>query len=84
MSDVKECLRIQPNMPAEYEVMINIYAHKQGLAKRLVNVEWLPSEAHLEDFFTKFNQSHPLLHFVECGPGKESADAKLRGMSVGR
>ena len=61
--------------------MVNVYANKKGLAKTLAEAGYLSGEAELESFFRQFNQSQPLFHFIDCGYGKESADAKLRGES---
>lgn len=79
LSDVKVYVKESLGMSAEYEVMVNVYANKKGLAKTLSEAGYISTESDLENFFCKFNQSHPLLHFLDCGYGKESADAKLRG-----
>jgi hypothetical protein len=83
LSDVKGYVRA--NLPkaisTDFEVMVNVYANKKGLAKTLAEAGYLSGEAELESFFRQFNQSHPLFHFIDCGYGKESADAKLRGES---
>ena len=79
LSDIKAYIRENLNMPAEFEVMVNVYANKRGLAKLLTDVGHVAGESDLENFFCKFNQSQPLFHFLDCGYGKESADTKLKG-----
>lgn len=60
--------------------MVNVYANKAGLAKTLYEAGMIKSPILLESFFTSFTQSRPLFQFVDCGPGKERVDSKLRGM----
>jgi hypothetical protein len=81
LSDVKTYIKtnFSKAIATDFEVMVNVYANKKGLAKTLAEAGYLAGEAELESFFRQFNQSHPLFHFIDCGYGKESADAKLRG-----
>lgn len=83
LSDVKSYVKANPSkdISTDFEVMVNVYANKKGLAKTLTEAGYLSGEAELESFFRQFNQSQPLFHFIDCGYGKESADAKLRGES---
>ena len=81
LSDVKTYVKtnLSNSLSTDFEVMVNVYANKKGLAKLLTEAAFLYGEVELESFFRQFNQSHPLFHFIDCGYGKESADAKLRG-----
>jgi hypothetical protein len=83
LSDVKSYVKtnVAEAIATDVDVMVNVYANKKGLAKTLAEAGYLSGEAELEGFFRQFNQSHPLFHFIDCGYGKESADAKLRGES---
>ena len=83
LSDVKSYVKanLSKAILTDFEVMVNVYANKRGLAKMLTEAGYLSAEAELESFFRQFNQSQPLFHFIDCGYGKESADAKLRGES---
>lgn len=83
LSDVKTYVRanVAGALATDVDVMVNVYANKKGLAKTLAEAGYLSAEAELEGFFRQFNQGHPLFHFIDCGYGKESADAKLRGES---
>jgi len=61
------------------EVVVNVYAHKDGLARALYDADMLRTPSNLDEFFVSFTQSQSLFHFIDCGPGKERVDAKLRG-----
>ncbi|KIX96933.1 uncharacterized protein Z520_07047 [Fonsecaea multimorphosa CBS 102226] len=60
------------------DVLLNIYANKQGLAKTLAAAGYLSHPSHIDPFFCSFTQSRSLFQFIDCGPGKERVDAKLR------
>ena len=62
------------------DVLVNIYACKAGLAKALAAANFLARPADIDQFFCSFSQSRSLFQFIDCGRGKERADAKLRGM----
>ena len=81
LSDVKTYVKanLSKAISTDFEVMVNVYANKKGLAKMLTEAGYVSGEAEMESFFRQFNQSQPLCHFIDCGYGKESADAKLRG-----
>lgn len=64
---------------SHYDVVVNVYANKVGLARALVNAGYLEHPAQLDQFFYSFSQGQRLFQFIDCGPGKERADAKLRG-----
>ena len=83
LNDVKTYVKENlEDMPAEYEVMVTLFANKRGLAKALTDAGHLSIESELDGFISKFNQSQALFNFVDCGYGKESVDAKLRGALV--
>jgi len=63
---------------------VNVYANKRGLSKVLTDGGLLSNDAEFDAFVKKFNQGHPLCHFIDCGDGKESVDAKLRGQLCDR
>ncbi|OAP59448.1 hypothetical protein AYL99_06746 [Fonsecaea erecta] len=60
------------------DVLVNIYANKQGLARSLAAAGYLAQPSHIDSFFCSFTQSRSLFQFIDCGPGKERVDAKLR------
>lgn len=68
----------------DLEVMVNVYANKTGLAKALSEAEMINAPIMLDPFFCSFTQSRPLFQFIDCGPGKERADAKIRGILLAR
>ena len=69
---------------SEYHVMVNIYANKTGLAKALHEAGLIGHPTQLDAFYTSFTRSQPLTQFIDCGPGKERADTKLRGKVLTR
>lgn len=62
------------------ELMVNVYANKSGLARALYDAGMIDHPNSLETFFQSFSRGKSLFQFIDCGPGKERADAKLRGM----
>jgi hypothetical protein len=74
---------VQNHLGANINVLVNVYANRQGLAKALYEAEIIHTRDYLDSFFCACNQSQPLFHFIDCGYGKERADAKLRGKSFG-
>lgn len=63
------------------DVVVNVYAHKAGLARTLVSADFLDHVNQIDQFFCSFSQSRSLFNFTDCGYGKERADAKIRGVS---
>ncbi len=64
---------------ADCDVLVNIYANKAGLARTLVACDYINLPSQIDQFFCSFTQSRSLFQFIDCGPGKERVDAKLRG-----
>ena len=71
-----------PGINPDCDVLVNVYAHKAGLARILVAADFLARPSDIDPFFCSFSQSRSLFQFIDCGPGKEKAEAKLRGMPV--
>lgn len=69
------------NLPAEYDIMVNMYASQKALAKKIAEAGLVPDISAFENFVCKLNQSQPLFLWADCGPGKERVDAKIRGLS---
>lgn len=76
IKDLSEVNGINPDC----DVLVNIYANKYGLAKALAAAGHISHPQQLEQFFQSFTQSRSLFQFIDCGPGKERVDAKLRGI----
>lgn len=72
---------LEGNSP-DWEVLVNIYANKAGLARALATVDYLNHPSQIDLFFCSFSQSRSLFQFIDCGHGKERVDAKLRGACV--
>lgn len=64
---------------SDCDVLVNIYANKIGLAKTLVACGYINHLSQIDLFFSSFTQSRSLFQFIDCGPGKERVDSKLRG-----
>lgn len=81
-TDVQDYLRerniIDPSSP-DIQVMVNVYANRAGLTKHLFDADMIQHPTQLDQFFCSFTQSQALFQFIDCGYGKERADAKLRG-----
>jgi len=75
-------MAIQSQIGAPIPILVNVYANRQGLAKTLYEADSIQSKDHLDYFFCTCSQSLPLFHFIDCGHGKERADAKLRGKFI--
>ena len=71
-----------PGITQDCDVLVNVYAHKAGLARTLAAADFLARPSDIDQFFCSFSQSRSLFQFIDCGPGKERADAKLRGMPI--
>lgn len=82
-TEVQDYLRerniIDPSGP-DLQVMVNIYANKAGLTKYLCDADLIQHPNQVDFFFQSFTNSKALFQFIDCGYGKERADAKLRGM----
>jgi hypothetical protein len=81
LSAVQDCVRAAQlqGLSSDSPIMINIYGNKRGLTGALLEAEIITHPRDLENFFCKFTQSHTHFQYIDCGPGKERADAKLRG-----
>lgn len=79
-TEVQNYLRIQnDSSDNDIEVMAIVYFNQKGLMHFLTSAEIIPHPTHFSDFFWSFTSSHSLFQAIDCGPGKERADAKLRG-----
>lgn len=69
-------------MSAEYghsvQLLVAIYFNKQGLSQILEDCQ-ICTPQNLSEFVLGMNLASPLFVMCDVGPGKEAADAKLRG-----
>jgi hypothetical protein len=81
-NEIQNYLRANNLIPntGDMELMVNVYANKTGLARTLYDAGMTDHPNGLETFFQSFSRGKSLFQFIDCGPGKERADAKLRGM----
>lgn len=80
LSEVKDCVKAAgvQSSSSDHHVMVNVYANKRGLTGALLDAGTISHPNDLEEFFCKFTQSQSHFHFLDCGPGKERVDAKIR------
>ena len=64
------------------KVICRAYVNVQGLAPILVSVGAADSQDTVKQFFVGFTQGKLLFDFVDVGPGKDRADAKIIGSST--
>lgn len=56
-----------------------IYLNRTGLCDLFYSNNIIGQKSEFDDFIVGFNQASPLLSIIDVGPGKEAADAKVRG-----
>jgi len=78
IKDVVTAARLQ-SMSFDYQVVVNVYANRRGLTGALLEAGIISRPNDLEAFFYKFTQSQTHFQFIDCGPGKERVDTKIRG-----
>lgn len=79
-TDIQQYIRANnPNLDSDIEVMVILYFNKQVPARALVDADVIQRMSQLDEFFWSFTSSRSLFQVVDCGPGKERADSKLRG-----
>lgn len=71
--------KVAPEVDANIQYKIRVFANVTGLAKTYRNTEVLSSEYDLATFIQGFNMENPLCDFVDAGNGKECSDVKIRG-----
>lgn len=59
---------------------LSIFCNKMGLAETLTSHGYCSAD-QFQEFCTGFNQSSPFFSLIDCGPGKEAADGKIKGSS---
>lgn len=81
LSEIKDKTGVDQlqSLPPDTQVVVNIYANKRGLTGALLEAEVISHPNDMEEFFCKFTQSETHFQLIDCGPGKERVDAKLRG-----
>ncbi|ERF75791.1 hypothetical protein EPUS_01621 [Endocarpon pusillum Z07020] len=80
LSEIKATIKAAQlqSLSPDSQVVVNVYANKQGLTGALLEAGVISRPNDLEEFFCKFTQSQTHFQFIDCGPGKERVDAKLR------
>lgn len=68
---------LDPN--GELDITASVYCNQQVPAMALVNADVLHHPSQIQPFFWSFTSSRSFFQVIDCGPGKERADSKLRG-----
>lgn len=68
---------LDPN--GELDITASVYCNQQVPAMALVNADILHHASQIQPFFWSFTSSRSFFQVIDCGPGKERADSKLRG-----
>ena len=79
-SDVQQYLKANNQASnGDIEVMVILCFNKQVPSRVLVDAEIIQRASQLDEFLWSFASSRSLFQVIDCGPGKERADSKLRG-----
>lgn len=71
--------RLSAEFGSDTPLIVFTYLSRVGMAEILFQKAVIQRRTDLDDFIVGFNQASPLFHIIDAGPGKETADAKIRG-----
>lgn len=77
-TEAQQYLKDNHESTGDMELLVMVFFNKQVPAKALVDADLIHRPAELDEFFWSFTSSHSLFQTIDCGPGKERADSKLR------
>ncbi|KAJ6178640.1 hypothetical protein N7519_009101 [Penicillium mononematosum] len=77
---VRDYLRDSPYSSEDVPILVRIYANLNDLARALHKNKVIPFEKDLHRFAEQFTNSRAEFEFINVGPGKENADAKMNRM----
>jgi hypothetical protein len=63
----------------QFQLWTHVFLNKRGLSDALGRSNLWSAKAKLDDFMIGFNQASGRFSMVDVGPGKEVADAKIKG-----
>ena len=78
-TEVQQYLKANGESNENMEVMAIIFFNKQVPSQALLDAGIIQTSHQFNEFLWSFTSSRSLFQVVDCGPGKERADAKLRG-----
>lgn len=79
-TDVQSHLRsIQSDINGDTEIMAVIFFNKQVPIKVLIDADVIQRSIQFDEFIWSFTSSRSLFQAIDCGPGKERVDSKIRG-----
>lgn len=82
-TDIQNYLRLlnnDSNGNGDLNVMAVIFFNKQVPARVLLEADVIQRTSQFDEFIWSFTSSRSLFQAVDCGPGKERVDSKIRGM----
>lgn len=71
--------KLMAEIKPDVQLLVFVYLNRVGMMDAMMSNNLIGRRTEFDDFITGFNQASPLFHIVDVGPGKEAADAKLRG-----
>jgi hypothetical protein len=63
----------------QFQLWTHVFYNKRGLSEALGRSNLLSAKTKLDDFMIGFNQAAGRFSMIDVGPGKEVADAKIKG-----
>jgi hypothetical protein len=63
----------------QFQLWTHVFYNKRGLSEALGRSNLLSAKMKLDDFMIGFNQAAGRFSMIDVGPGKEVADAKIKG-----
>lgn len=79
-TDIQSYLRtMRDETSGDIEVMAVVFFNKQVPARVLLDADIIQRPTQFDEFIWSFTSSRSLYQAVDCGPGKERVDSKIRG-----
>ena len=79
-TEAQHHIRSMTNDPSgEIETVAMVFFNKSVPSRALIEADIIHRPAQFDEFMWSFTSSHSLFQAIDCGPGKERVDAKLRG-----
>jgi hypothetical protein len=79
---IKEHIR-SLNEINQFQLSVFVFFNKKGLFDTFNRCGYHSAKVRLDDFIEGFNQASERFVMVNVGSGKEAADSKIKGISIG-
>lgn len=76
-------LSVRDDCPPDFTLVARVYANVRGLADTLFRAGIISSTTIFEGFVRGFTRGDELCDFIDVGAGKDRADIKMDGESIG-